>query len=91
MHAKGVAVYMVAHASGFSRVLKRWEKTGTGVVASACILNILPGGYEMRGRQIASQCVPLDFPGCGRHWDEKGFPTAVNEERLVQILGDGTV
>ena len=86
MGAKGIPVYMVAHASGFSRVLKRWEQTGTGVVASACMLNILPGGYEMRERQIASQCVPLEFPGCRKHWDEKGFQTSVNEERLVQIV-----
>jgi hypothetical protein len=91
MRAQGVAVYMVAHASGFSRVLKRWEQTGTGVVAAACMLNILPGGYEMRERQIASQCVPLDFSGCRKHWDDKGFPTAVNEERLVQIVGSSSL
>jgi uncharacterized protein len=86
MRAEGVAVYMVPHASGFSRWLRRWEKTDCGVAAVACMLNILPGGYEMRERHIASQCVPLDFPGCRRHWDEKGFPTTVNEERLVQIV-----
>jgi len=85
MRANGVAVYMVPHASGFSRVLSRWEESGVGVAAVACLLNILPGGYEMRERHIASQCVPLDFPGCRKHWDERGFPTAVNEERLVQI------
>jgi hypothetical protein len=90
LRGQGVAVYMVAHASGFSRVLKRWEQTGSGVVASACMLNILPGGYEMRERQIASQCVPLDFPGCRKHWDDKGFPTGVNEERLVQIVGSSS-
>jgi hypothetical protein len=89
MRAQGIAVYMVPHASGFSRVLSRWENTSYGVAAVACMLNILPGGYEMRERQIASQCVPLDFPGCRKHWDEKGFPTAVNEERLVQIAAGG--
>jgi hypothetical protein len=87
MRANGIAVYMVPHASGFSRVLSRWERSGAGVAAVACFLNILPGGYEMRERHIASQCVPLDFPGCRKHWDERGFPTAVNEERLVQIAG----
>ena len=87
MRADGIAVYMVPHASGFSRVLKRWEQSGEGVTAVACLLNILPGGYEMRERHIASQCVLLDFPGCRKHWDERGFPTAVNEERLVQIAG----
>ena len=57
-----------------------------GVTALACILNILPGGYEMRARGIASQCVPLDYPGCRKHWDRAGISTGVNEERLVQIV-----
>ena len=85
LRSHGVNVFMVPHASGFSRALKRWEKTGAGVTAAACMLNILSGGYEMRERGIASQCVPLDFPGCRKHWDKNGFPTAVNEERLVHI------
>ena len=50
------------------------------------MLNILPGGYEMRARRIASQCVPLDFPGCQKHWMAEDFATSVNEERLVQIV-----
>jgi len=87
MKENGIAVYLVRHASGFSRVLNRWEQSGTGVAAVACLLNILPGGYEMRERHIASQCVPLDFPGCRKHWDARGYPTAVNEERLVQVAG----
>lgn len=27
----------------------------------------------------------LGFPGCPKHWDPLGFPTAVKEDRLVQI------
>lgn len=88
MKLLGAKVYMVPHSSGFSRWLKRWEEQkDTGVTAVACLLNILPGGYEMRARGIASQCVPLDFPGCRKHWDRIGIPTAVNVERLVQIVG----
>jgi hypothetical protein len=75
----------VPHSSGFSRWLERWQHTGAGVTAVACVLNILPGGLEMRDRGIAAQCLPLDFPGCRKHWDRLGFPTAVNEKRLVQI------
>jgi hypothetical protein len=85
MRAHGVAVYVVPHSSGFSRWLARWQHTGVGVTAVACVLNILPGGLEMRDRGIAAQCLPLDFPGCRKHWDAKGFPTAVNESRLVQL------
>jgi len=87
MKAFGVRVYIVPHATGFSRWLTRWQREpGVGVAAVACMLNILPGGYEMRARRIASQCVPLDFPGCRKHWDPQGISTAVNEDRLVQIV-----
>jgi hypothetical protein len=85
MRAVGMQVYIVPHASGFSGWLKRWENTGVGITAAACLLHILPGGYEMRSRCIPSQCIPLDFPGCKRHWDRIGFPTALNENRLVRI------
>jgi hypothetical protein len=87
MRTLGAKVYLVPHASGFSRWLERWQREpDTGVVAVACLLNILPGGYEMRARQIPSQCVPLDFPGCRKHWRNKAIATSLNEERLVQIV-----
>jgi hypothetical protein len=81
----GIAVYMVPHSTGFSRWLARWEHSGAGVTAVACILNLVQGGLEMRERGIAAQCLPLDFPGCRKHWDPVGIPTAVNEPRLVEI------
>jgi len=40
----------------------------------------------MRARRIASQCVPLDFPGCEKHWRNDSPATSVNQERLVQIV-----
>jgi hypothetical protein len=87
MGSEGVRVYMVPHATGFSRWLERWQDdSGVGVAAVACMLNILPGGYEMRARGIASQCVPLDYPGCEKHWRRAGVPTSANEQRLVQIV-----
>jgi hypothetical protein len=87
MRGMGVKVYLVPHASGFSRWLDRWQRDkGIGVIAVACMLNILEGGYEMRARGIPSQCLPLDYPGCRKHWDRKGMSTALNEERLVQLV-----
>jgi hypothetical protein len=86
MRKVGAQVYLVPHSTGFSRWLERWQHApGVGVVAVACLLNILPGGYEMRSRGIAAQCVPLDYPGCRKHWRRKGVNTSVNENRLVQI------
>jgi hypothetical protein len=86
MRELGAKVYLVPHSNGFSRWLDRWEREpNVGVTAVACLLNILPGGYEMRARDIPSQCVPLDYPGCKKHWDRRGISTGVNEERLVRI------
>ncbi len=87
MRRHGIQVYMVPHSSGFSRWLERWQRdSNVGVAAVACMMNILAGGYEMRARGIASQCVPLDFPGCEKHWQDEPVATGVNEQRLVQIV-----
>ena len=87
MQSLGAKVYLVPHSTGFSRWLERWQHVSeVGVTAVACMLNILPGGYEMRARGIASQCVPLDYPGCRKHWLRKEIATGVNEERLVRIV-----
>jgi len=91
MRSQGVEVFLVPHATGFSRWLQRWQQEpDCGVTAVACLLNILPGGYEMRARGVASQCVPLDYPGCKKHWHREGIATALNEERLVRtVAGSG--
>jgi hypothetical protein len=87
MRDLGATVYLVPHSTGFSQWLERWQREPeTGVVAVACLLNILSGGYEMRARRIASQCVPLDYPGCQKHWRQERLPTNLNEERLVRIV-----
>ena len=87
MRLLGATVYLVPHSSGFSRWLERWQRQpDTGVLAVACLLNILPGGYEMRARRIPSQCIPLDFPGCQKHWRTKGIATGLNEDRLEQVM-----
>jgi hypothetical protein len=90
MRDVGVRVYVVPHATGFSRWLERWQREpNAGVTAVACMLNILPGGYEMRRRGIPSQCVPLDHPGCRKHWCDENLPTSVNQEQLVRIATSG--
>jgi hypothetical protein len=90
MRDEGVRVFLVPHATGFSHWLERWQREqSVGVAAVACMLNILPGGYEMRRRGIPSQCVPLDHPGCRKHWCRQNLPTSVNQERLVRIVTGG--
>jgi len=86
MRRLGVTVHLVPHATGFSQWLARWQgKPDVGVTAVACLANIVSGGFEMRARGIASQCVLLDFPGCQRHWTREMLSTELNEEQLVQI------
>jgi hypothetical protein len=86
MARENIAVYIVPHAGSFSRWLERWQQEhDVGVIAVACLANILAGGYEMRARNIASQCVVLDFPGCQKHWRANPIPTTLNESQLVQI------
>ncbi len=87
MRAQGVDVFIVPHSTGFSRWLERWQREpDCGVTAVACLLNIVPGGLEMRARGIASQCVVLDYPGCQKHWHREGIATALNENLLVRIV-----
>ncbi len=87
MRGMGAKVFLVPHATGFSRWLERWQQEpDTGVAAVACLLNILPGGYEMRARGIASQCLPLDYPGCQKHWRRDEIATSLNEDQLVRLL-----
>lgn len=90
MRELGATVYLVPHSSGFSKWLARWQgNADIGVTAVACLANILSGGYEMRSRRIASQCVILDHPGCQKHWSRDGIATDLNESRLVQIVSRG--
>ncbi|MBD3316841.1 MAG: DUF116 domain-containing protein [Chitinivibrionales bacterium] len=83
----GFEVYIVPHTSGFTRWLKRWQdRPDCGVVAVACLLNIVVGGYEMRELRIPSQCVPLDRCGCKKHWHGTGIATDLNRNRLAEVI-----
>lgn len=84
---KGFKTFIVPHSSGFTRWLERFSnQSNNGVIAVACTLNIVAGGYEMRDLDIPSQCVLLDYCGCKKHWHETGFPTDVNDRQILRIL-----
>ncbi len=72
-----------------SALLRIRDSTEEGVVAVACALNIVPGGYGMRELRIPSQCVLLDYSGCRRHWHPRGIPTDISDARLLGLLGAG--
>lgn len=86
----GFRVFVVPHASSFTAWLRHWRTNDTtALVAAACPLHLVPGGYEMRALGLEAQCVLLDYSGCKRHWDPRGTPTKFDHDRLLELLGNG--
>lgn len=84
---KGFGVRVVPHASTFTAWLERWSRDAdTALVAAACPLHLVPGGYEMRALGLEAQCVLLEFSGCKRHWDPSGTPTRLDRNRLLELV-----
>lgn len=82
-----IDIYLIPHSSDFSKFLQRWkDNSNVALVGVACVLNLLMGGYEMIGLNIASQCIYLDYCGCKKHWDAKGVATSINIPQLHRIL-----
>ncbi len=82
-----IDIYLIPHSSNFSKFLQRWkDNNDVALVGVACVLNLLMGGYEMIGLNIASQCIYLDHCGCKKHWDAKGVATSINIPQLHNIL-----
>lgn len=80
-------VYIIPHSSSFTKWLKRWDtKKDTGLVAVACLLNLVPGGYEMRELGLNAQCILLDYCGCKKHWHPEGIPTEINTNKLLEVI-----
>lgn len=85
--ASTARVFVVPHASTFTAWLERWKEDGeTALVAAACPLHLVPGGYEMRALGLEAQCVFLRYSGCKRHWDPDGTPTEIDTTRLLELL-----
>jgi hypothetical protein len=88
----GFRTIITLHSGNFSGTIQRWAKEiTTGVIASACLLNLIPGGHELRRKGIHAQCIPLNFSGCRKHWDANGAPTDFDLSRLHKILQKATL
>lgn len=87
MKKHGITSYLIPHSSDFSKFLVKWRDCpDTSLIGVACVLNLITGGYEMKRLGISSQCVFLDYCGCKKHWDKKGFATSLNLNQLKQII-----
>lgn len=84
---KGFSVRVVPHASSFTAWLEHWGRDkDTALVAAACPLHLVAGGYEMRALGLEAQCVLLSYSGCRRHWDPQGTPTRLDRDRLLRLV-----
>lgn len=88
MLRQGTHTFIIKHSSGFSSYLKKWaNQKKVGLIGTACTLNLLAGGFEMKRQNIPSQCVFLDYSGCKKHWNEKGIPTDISLSQIKSIAG----
>ncbi|MBN2710314.1 MAG: DUF116 domain-containing protein [Calditrichaceae bacterium] len=87
----GFEVRIVPHTSGFITWLKRWQNDpDVGLIAVACLLNLVTGGYEMRQLDLNAQCLLLDYCGCKKHWHPDGLPTDINTDELLRMIKQKT-
>jgi hypothetical protein len=83
-------VVIIPHSTDFSRWAERKGLEGReAIVGVACVPALIGGGLELRGNNVAAQCVFLDFPGCRNHWTEEGVATDLNFEQLRRVLEPG--
>lgn len=88
MKENGGHTFIVHHSSGFSKSLKRWaNKKNVGLIGTACTLNLLTGGYEMKRLNIPAQCIFLNYSGCKKHWASVNIPTSIDLHQLQNIVG----
>jgi len=87
MEKIGVTTILIKHSSDFSKWLLPWaNQTKTALIGTACALNLLQGGFEMKKLAIPAQCIFLDYCGCKKHWDKNGLPTEININKVRQMV-----
>ena len=79
-------VYIIPHASDLRRWTPRPGRPRLGVIATACVTQLVEGGWELKRYDVPAQCVLLDYSGCKKHWCSEGIPTAMNIRELKRIL-----
>lgn len=89
---EGINTCLIRHTTGFKDDLKKYARQQhTGIIASACVLNLLMGGLEMKRLNIPAQCVYLNYSACRNHWNPKGISTNIDLARILHIAGKTTL
>ncbi len=87
MEKLGIETVLIKHSSDFSKWLLPWaNQKKTALIGTACVLNLLQGGFEMKRLGIPSQCIFLDYCGCQKHWKEVGIPTEINVDKVKLLV-----
>lgn len=71
-------VYIIPHASDLSLWSPVPGRPKLGVIASACVITLVEGGWELKRYNVPAQCVLLDCSGCSKHWRKTGISTELN-------------
>ncbi|MBD3346614.1 MAG: DUF116 domain-containing protein [Chitinivibrionales bacterium] len=63
------------------------RKEGYAVIGVACALSLQAGGWKAQDAGIPAQCLPLNCPGCTRHWTEgEHQATEINLGLLMELM-----
>jgi hypothetical protein len=57
-----------------------------GIVGVSCPVTNVTGGWETKKLGIPAQGVLLDYCGCYWHWHDKGIPTDINLNQLLNVI-----
>lgn len=81
-------VYIIPHASDLSLWSTKEGEIRRGVIASACVSNLVEGGWELKRYDVPAQCVLLDYCGCSKHWFDNDIQTELNIMELKRKLNN---
>jgi len=80
-------VYIVLHESSTFSKSTRKDRDELGIIGVSCIPNLIAGGWKSESLNIPAQCVLLEQSTCKNHWHKEGFPSDINLDQLIKMLG----
>lgn len=87
MRKQGVETLIFEHTSDYMKWLKPLNnRKNTGLIGTACVPNLLSGGFALKRMNIPSQCIYLDYSGCSRHWCKNDRPTTIVLSKLKRLV-----
>ncbi len=79
-------VMVIPHSTDLSQWKTKPGEIPSAVVGVACLSVLVQGGWELQRNNVPAQCILLNESGCKKHWDDKGFPTALDIRELKRVV-----